>query len=220
MTSTDPNSNSIIGIMADSHGQPESIANALALFKEQGCGSIYHLGDICNSAHPETADHCVGLLRQNNIFGIKGNNDHQVVVNHDGRQNTHLAATTIEYLKQLPLTRELGDTLMAHSLPFVKERGLSSMIGVLGQNEAVLFFRTYPHKILFRGHSHCPEILRQQKHAVETGKILAGETIQLKDIQPCIITCGALDQGFMMIWDMGEQTIDCHKVVLAVSDKL
>ena len=196
--------------MADSHGQLENIANALALFEDHDCDAIYHLGDICDSAHPETADHCVSLLRQNNIFGIKGNNDHQVVVNHEGRQNTHPASTTIEYLKQLPLTRELGDTLMAHSLPFVKERGLSSMIGVLGQSEAALFFRTCPHKILFRGHSHCPEILRQQKQTVETSRILPDKTIQLADIKPCIITCGALDQGFMMIWDMGRQTIACY----------
>ena len=199
-----------IGIMADSHGQAESIANALTLFKEQDCEAIYHLGDICDSAHPETADHCVSLLHQNNIFGIKGNNDHQVVVNHEDRQNTPLASTTIEYLKQLPLTRDLEHSIMAHSLPFVKERGLSSMIGVLGQSEAALFFQTYPHKILFRGHSHCPEILRQHKQPVEISKILAGETIQLADIQPCIITCGALDQGFMMIWEPGKQALTCH----------
>ena len=212
MTPIDPKSTHKIGIMADSHGQAERIANALTLFEEHSCEAIYHLGDICDSAHPETADHCVSLLRQNNIFGIKGNNDHQVVVNHEGRRNTHLASTTIDYLKQLPLIRELGDTIMAHSLPFIKERGLSSMIGVLGQNEAALFFRTYPHKILFRGHSHCPEILRQHNQPLETGKILAGETIQLADRQPCIITCGALDQGFLMIWDMGAQTIECHEI--------
>ena len=212
MTPIDPKSTHKIGIMADSHGQAERIANALTLFEEHSCEAIYHLGDICDSAHPETADHCVSLLRRDNIFGIKGNNDHQVVVNHEGRQNTHLAATTIEYLKQLPLTRELGHSIMTHSLPFVKERGLSSMIGVLGQSEAALFFRSYPHRILFRGHSHCPEILRQHKHTVEIGKISAGETIQLADIQPCIITCGALDQGFMMIWEPGKQALTCHTV--------
>ena len=212
MTPIDSKSIHKIGIMADSHGQLESIANALALFEDHDCDAIYHLGDICDSAHPETADHCVSLLRQNNIFGIKGNNDHQVVVNHEDRRNTPLASTTIEYLKQLPLTRELGDNLMTHSLPFVKERGLSSMIGVLGQSEAALFFRSYPHRILFRGHSHCPEILRQHKHTVEIGKISAGETIQLADRLPFIITCGALDQGFLMIWDMGRRTITCHTV--------
>ena len=133
-----------------------------------------------------------------------------MVVNNEGRQNAHLASTTIEYLKHLPLTNELGDTIMAHSLPFVKERGLSCMVGVLGHSETALFFQTYPHKVLFRGHSHYPEILRQRKHTFVTGKILPGETILVADMKPCIITCGALDQGFMMTWEPGKQTLSCH----------
>lgn len=149
--------NANIGIMADSHGRPQTIIDALIFFKERGCEALYHLGDICDSAHPETADHCVGLLRENNILGIKGNNDHQVIVNHQGRQNAHPASKTIEYLEHLPMTVERGDALMAHSLPFVKERGLSCMVGVLGPDEAALFFQTYPHKMLLRGHSHYPE---------------------------------------------------------------
>lgn len=212
MTPIKTNPNQIVGIMADSHGRAQVLSSALTFFREYGCKVIYHLGDICDSAHPETADHCVSLLSQNNIFGIKGNNDHQVVVNHEGRQNAHLAATTIEYLKNLPMVIELGNTVMAHSLPFVKERGLSSMVGVLGHSEATLFFRTYPHKVLFRGHSHHPEILRQEKHTLVTGKILPGETIQVADIKPCIITCGALDQGFLMTWDPDRQALCCHNL--------
>jgi len=204
--------NQIVGIMADSHGQPENIAKALTFFKQRGCEAVYHLGDICDSAHPETADHCVYLLRENNVFGIKGNNDHQVVVNHEGRQSTYPASTTIEYLKNLPMVIELGNIVMAHSLPFVKERGLSSMVGVLGHNEARLFFQTYPHKVLFRGHSHYPEILRQQENSPVTAKILPGKTIQVTDTKPCIINCGALDQGFLMTWEPGIQTLTCYAV--------
>ncbi len=204
------NPNQIIGIMADSHGQPESIANALTLFKEYGCDAIYHLGDICDSAHPETADHCVNLLRKNNVLGIKGNNDHQVVVNHEGRRQTALASTTIEYLKQLPMTIEHGNVVMAHSLPFIKERGLSSMVGVLGPGEARLFFQSYPQQVLFRGHSHYPEVLRQQAHTLETDKVLPEKSIPLADITPCIITCGALDQGFLMTWEPDRQILTSH----------
>jgi predicted phosphodiesterase len=210
MTPIKTNPNQIVGIMADSHGRFNTIADALSLFKEHGCEAIYHLGDICDSAHPETADHCISLLRENNVFGIKGNNDHQVVVNNEGRQNAHLASITIDYLKHLPLTIEIGDTLLAHSLPFAKERGLSSMVGVMGPREAILFFRTYPHTVMFRGHSHYPEILRQQNHTLMTQKILPGESIQLADMNPSIITCGALDQGFTMIWDSGRRTIMCQ----------
>lgn len=199
-----------IGIMADSHGRYRSLEKALTFFKGYGCEAIYHLGDICDSAHPETADHCVSLLRENKVLGIKGNNDHQVVVNHDGRRPTRLARTTIAYLKDLPMIIELGNLVMTHSLPFIQERGLSCMVGVLGHSEAALFFQTYPHKFLFRGHSHYPEILRKQKHTFVSSKIFPGKTIQLAEKKPCIITCGALDEGFLIIWEPGMQTIACH----------
>jgi predicted phosphodiesterase len=210
MTSKNPKPKQIVGLMADSHGRPHYIAKAISFFKEHDCSVVYHLGDICDSAHPETADHCVKLLRENHINGIKGNNDHLVVVNHEGRHHAHLTSATIEYLKNLPLISEQDDSLMTHSLPFVKERGLSSMVGVLGHSEAALFFKTHPHKTLFRGHSHHPEILWQQNHSLGVHKMSGGESIQIKDMQPLIITCGALDQGFIMIWDRGTQTIACH----------
>jgi len=210
MTFPNPGSKKIVGIMADSHGRSQTLTRALLFFREHGCEVICHLGDICDSAHPETADRCVSLLRQNNVFMIKGNNDHLVVVNHEGRQHAHLAATTIEYLKNLPMAAELENAVMAHSLPFIRERGLSSMVGVLGDAEALMFFETHPRKVLFRGHSHCPEILRQRKHTVVTQAILPGKTIQLAGIKPCIVTCGALDQGFLMTWEPHRQSITCH----------
>jgi len=210
LTTVNQNSTHKIGLMADSHGRSQTLTRALTFFRDNHCETIYHLGDICDSVHPETADDCVSLLRENMVLGIKGNNDHQVVVNHDGRQPTRLAATTIEYLKNLPMTIKLGNIVMTHSLPFIQERGLSCMVGVLGHSEAALFFQTYPHKFLFRGHSHRPEILRKQKHTFVSGKILPGETIQLADKKPCIVTCGALDEGFLIIWEPGMQTIACH----------
>lgn len=201
-----------IGIMADSHGRSQSLARALFFFKEHGCETLYHLGDICDSAHPETADRCVDLLRESNAFGIKGNNDHQVVVNHEGRQPAQPASTTIEYLQHLPMAIELGNIVMAHSLPFIKERGLSSMVGAMGPNEAGLFFETYPGRVLLRGHSHHPEILRHRKHRLVTDKIAPGKALQLEEITPCIITCGALDQGFLMMWKPDKQTLTCHTI--------
>ena len=58
------------------------------------------------------------------------------------------------------------------------------MVGVLGPDEAALFFQTYPHKVLLRGHSHYPEILRQRKHTLASEKILPGDTIQMVDDDP------------------------------------
>jgi predicted phosphodiesterase len=75
-----------IGIMADSHGQPGVITAALELFQREGCRLIYHLGDICDSDHPETADSCAEILRASNVTAIKGNNDHAISGNHTGEK--------------------------------------------------------------------------------------------------------------------------------------
>lgn len=65
----------LIGIMADSHGKSETIEAAIELLKNRKCDRIYHLGDVCDSAHPETAHTCAHPLQINNVVTIKGNND-------------------------------------------------------------------------------------------------------------------------------------------------
>ncbi len=197
----------IIGIMADSHGQAACIQDALDFFERNDCSCIYHLGDICDSAHPETAEACVQLLLQHHIQAIKGNNDHQVVVNHVDRHPADISVETIEFLQRLPLTSEMDDMVLAHSLPFIKQRGLSSMVGALGDNEAALFFRLNPHKILVRGHSHLPELVQSDRDNIVTTKLIPEEIQTITDIIPGIITCGAVDHGYVMIWDRQKRTI-------------
>jgi predicted phosphodiesterase len=52
----------MIGTMADSHGQAAAIRNALAVFADAGCRLVYHLGDVCDSTRPETANACMRLF--------------------------------------------------------------------------------------------------------------------------------------------------------------
>ena len=61
----------MIGIMADSHGQPETITAALGMLTDIDCRPIYHLGDVCDSTHPETAEACLGPLRDSRVIIIK-----------------------------------------------------------------------------------------------------------------------------------------------------
>ena len=68
--------------MADSHGKPETILAALAVLKDLNCRPIYHLGDVCDSTRPETAEACLGPLQEQRVITIKGNNDHAIVANH------------------------------------------------------------------------------------------------------------------------------------------
>jgi len=201
-----------VGVMADSHGQTACLQDALDFFERNGCNGIYHLGDICDSAHPQTAQRCVQLLRQHQIIAIKGNNDHQVVVNHMHSPPAYISVATIEFLKDLPLTLKVDDMVLAHSLPFVKQRGLSCMVGALGENEADLFFRLYPRRILLRGHSHLPELMRLHNKTIINQGLTPGVTQQLANIVPGIITCGAVDHGYVMIWDRREQAICSYKL--------
>lgn len=199
-----------VGIMADSHGRPQAIARALDFFEAQQCSRIYHLGDICDSFRPDTADACVDLLRRHRVVALKGNNDHSLVVNHQGSRGSVMKTETIDYLKHLPLVLHEQGAVIAHALPFVREQGLSCMIGTLGPGERSLFFGNYPNGMLIRGHQHFPEIV-WRRHETLSQKIEPGSRIDLKDKIPCIVTVGALDNGFCMIWEPREQTIACHQ---------
>jgi predicted phosphodiesterase len=195
-----------IGIMADSHGSPEVIESGIVYLQERNCRPIYHLGDICDSHRPETANECVRLLKENEILAIKGNNDYAILLSRD-RKLIH--ETTHQYLETLPLIREQGKAFFVHSLPFTEELGLSSMIGVMRKRIAKRFFKEFDKNILFRGHSHSPEMIRQEERKILRTPIKEGEKINLKQTLPCIITCGALTEGLCMIWDQEEASLAC-----------
>jgi len=198
-----------IGIMADSHGMPDTITGAVRLFRKENSRLIYHLGDICDSSHPETADSCVGILRSNNVTAVKGNNDHAVSSNHP---EGIISEETIGYLSALPLVLEYGEALLTHSLPFAEKLGLACMIRGMGRNEAALFFKKHPEKILFRGHGHSPEIILEESREMVVRSMFPGENTELADRLPCIITCGSLAAGYCMIWKPEEKSVKCYSI--------
>ena len=200
-----------IGIMADSHGDFSAIAAAIAFFKLHACDRVYHLGDICDSSHPETARECVDLLHHNHVFAVKGNNDHTLVVNHEGYAESVVPSGTLEYLKQLPLVLRHKEAVFTHGLPFVAEKGLSCMVGTFGAAELSSFFQKYPRNLLFRGHQHFPELVWREKGKVLSRKTWPGESIPLGHRLPCIVTCGAVDHRFCIIWETDKQLISCHQ---------
>ncbi|MEE8397912.1 MAG: metallophosphoesterase family protein [Desulfobacterales bacterium] len=198
-----------LGIIADSHGRPQTIADGINFLRGQGCTRIYHLGDICDSFLPETADACVQLLQHDDISAVKGNNDHAVVVNHLGWENGLVSQETLAYLQALPPMLAPGNGVFAHSLPFVQELGLSSMIRELKAEWARRFFSEYPREILFRGHSHEPEITGLTDTGIATEPMSPGQTIDLATRPSCIVTCGALTHGLCTIWDMDQKQLSC-----------
>jgi predicted phosphodiesterase len=191
----------MIGIMADSHGQIDSIRDALAVFDELGCRSIYHLGDVCDSAHPETANACIQLLQNRQVKAIKGNNDQVIVANHCSRETSPVSKEVLETLRNLDLAKYHPGAMFIHSLPFIQELGLSSLIGAMGAMEIRRYCREFPGQILFRGHSHNPEIAWLEGQQVKVEILKAGVRLNLANRFSCVVTCGALTQGLCMIWN-------------------
>jgi predicted phosphodiesterase len=198
----------LIGIIADSHGRLEIIRDALATLKRSSCRYVYHLGDVCDSAHPETAEACLRLLQEQQVMMIKGNNDHTIIANHIDRPTPFAAGEVWEYLQTAPLIRFYQNAVFTHSLPFAETMGLSSMIGKMGKKEALLTFEKFPHHIIFRGHSHTPEIVRPLAQSVSSRRLGPGENIDLAGTTPCVVTCGALTRGLYMVWNPLENSIE------------
>ena len=198
-----------VGIIADSHGLPEKIRAALEFLADRGCSYLIHLGDICDSTRPQTAQACVRPLQNWAVDGIRGNNDHQIVVNHDGQCHSAVPPDVLDFLKKLPLVREYQNAVFTHSLPFAGELGLSSMVGVMGNLQLHQFFRTYPQGLLFRGHSHSPYVHFAKNNQVISQKLHAHQKIELSDRLPCAVTCGALTRGYCMMWTPGRHLIEC-----------
>ena len=137
--------------MADSHGDPAAIAAGALFLKQRGCTALYHLGDICDTTLWKTADDCVAQVRRHSIVAVKGNNDHTLAADARGRSDGGIRPATIAFLENLPLGLAVGSAKLVHSRPFVRQLGLSAMIGVMGRREAGDFFRENPVACFFAG---------------------------------------------------------------------
>jgi len=198
-----------IGIMADSHGDPESIDKGAIFLKQQGCITLVHLGDICDSNRFDTADACVDRMKTHDIVAVKGNNDHTLTTDARGRKETGILPGTLSFLEDLPLSLTVGHANFVHSRPFVKRLGLSAMIGTIGRRDAETYFKENPDGLLLRGHSHTPEMIHRIDNQVHFDPVDPGQTLELAGKRPCIITCGALTAGVVMIWEADEDRLTC-----------
>jgi len=198
-----------IGIMADSHGDPAAIAAGAIFLKQRGCTALYHLGDICDSTLWKTANDCVAQMRHHGIVAVKGNNDHTLAADARGRSDGGMRRETLIFLENLPLFLEVGNAKLVHSRPFVRRLGLSAMIGVVGKREAADYFRENPKGLLFRGHSHKPEMIDRRNNKIRFSSLSAGQTIDLTGNRPCIVTCGALTSEFVITWEPKSDRLTC-----------
>lgn len=193
-----------IGIMADSHGDPALLQAAIAVFSSLRCTRYVHLGDIVDTARPETAEACLLSLKKLGILAIRGNNEHTLLLN----QSSGIDRRAFAAIRKMPLVRRIESALLAHSLPFETAMGPRCMYEDLNTDHLGHFFRSYTGMQLFRGHSHQPEVIRPSGAALHREKCLPGCPIPLPPRQSAVITCGALAEGICLVWDRQQETIE------------
>jgi putative phosphoesterase len=147
-----------IGLIGDPHANPDPVAEALALFKQQGVNHIYCPGDIAGYGDrlPET----IALLKNSNCRAVIGNHDLWHLQDEAGSTD---AATNV-YLRSLPYyisETVAGKSLyMVHACPPDHTRGAIRLLdqsGVLQQELLSQWQKQlhgFDHDVLIVGHSH------------------------------------------------------------------
>lgn len=194
-----------IGLMADSHGSEALLHRALTLFGARQCTRWIHLGDICDSTRPETACGCLRFLSAPQAAAVRGNNDHSLLQTGAAR----LSDGVRKALARLPLVHFEPDAVLAHSLPFTASLGMRCMLEDLDDEAARRFFQIFPDRHLFRGHGHQASRIWRVGDAIRREALVAGRRLSMAGLPPQILTCGALTQGLALIWDRGQQWLEC-----------
>lgn len=192
-----------IGIIADSHGNLEATAAAIALLKERGAELLVHLGDFCDSIRRDREAAMIDLLRENDLLTVKGNNDflvERMLSDGDGPDAAG-GRKMLAFLRSVPVVRVLGDLRLAHSLPFNTLRAFYEPIDQGNSVRAEELFNEADFRILFCGHSHLPVLFRKENGRVAREQIPPGLPVILKPAGRYIFIAGAASDGECALYD-------------------
>ncbi len=111
------------GVIGDIHAEDELLVLALQYLTAQGVDQILSVGDIVDG--PGDVNRAVDLLVESDVQAVKGNHDRWLISDsYRHLRDTHtlndLTASSQNYLRQLPVTREFktshGLLLLCHGL--------------------------------------------------------------------------------------------------------
>jgi predicted phosphodiesterase len=187
-----------IGLMADSHNDAAAIAAALSLFKKTGCRRVVHLGDVCDSAAPATAAAALAVVMAAAVTTVMGNNEYALLRHPDGALPENAAIW--DFMSALPLQIETDGHIFVHNRPFPDRLGVSCLTGDLSPADYGLIDARCHGVMVFRGHGHRPSVCRSDEGFV-SGLEPDDGTRVLAPGDNWVVTCGALQQGWCMIWD-------------------
>jgi predicted phosphodiesterase len=192
-----------IGILADSHGNLKTTAEAIRLLKGRGADLLVHLGDFCDSLRPDSAPAMMDLLIQNGILAVKGNNDF-LMENRlaDARRPPDAEGKKLlTFLQAAPVVHIRGGIRFAHSLPFDTLRAFYEPIDTGNTRRAEELFAETDFSILFCGHSHLPILFRKSDGRVTREAVPAERSMTLEPTGRYIFVVGSAADGECALYD-------------------
>jgi len=192
-----------LAIISDIHGNLEALTSALALIDKQSVDEIVCLGDVVG--YGASPNECIDMVRQRCQVILLGNHDAAALDLNIAEQFTlnarlsaqwtyeNLLPDNKQFLKQLLLTKTIGEILLVHASPYDPEEWHY----IFNYFEAKEAFRSFTERICFIGHSHVPLILSEEgeiRHVKKEGRYIVnvGSIGQPRDGNP-LLSYGLFD---------------------------
>lgn len=211
-----------VGIISDIHGNLQALESVLKELDRLGVDFIACCGDVVGyGANP---NECVDLIRQRGIPAIAGNHDFAALSLIDITYFNDVAKRAIlwtrknltpanqQYLRDLPLTIEMGQMMFVHASP----RNPEQWNYIITMGDARQSFRHFGQRECFIGHSHTPFIVRNENGNLSCPD--ANET-DLRDGCRYLINVGSVGQprdrnpdACFAVRDNVEKRIAVHRV--------
>ena len=155
-----------VGLIGDLHAEDEALAFAIGELQKLGAETLLQAGDIADG--PGDLERSVALLVEHQVLAVRGNHDRWLLGNQlrdlpHANRLADVAPTVVDYLTQLPVTREFrsprGHVLLCHGL------GSNDLVGVRPDHEGyditsntelqrLISERRY--RFVLNGHTHRP----------------------------------------------------------------
>lgn len=189
----------LVGILADSHGSVEKLAEGIEALKRRAATIIIHLGDAADTLKPETVDECVEMLIRNQIAGVMGNHEYSLVMHHFKRYPDRFSEATKKYVRCLPQRLEMSDVCFTHFSP---DSGVYGLFAPTDEASYEAILRSSTRPVLINGHSHEPRIYRQLDGKIENVQFEMDKPYELGKDARYILTCGAIEDRYCALYDL------------------
>ncbi len=204
-----------IGLIADSHGNLPALQRSTEVLVQKNVDLILHLGDFCDSVYHEELAGIIDLIHRMRIQVVKGNNDYQVekmLENGYSNFQSEDKRRWLSFLKNVPITFELGSICFAHSLPYNTIRSFYEPVDTGSTDRAIEVFKHTNYQLLFCGHSHVPLLFRYKAGRVTREPMTGRNRVGIESDQRYIFIIGSADDGECGIFDLTESRYERFRI--------